>query len=51
MVGGTPGSPASPTTKTGHHNIAESGINHQKSSIHYFIRYLFTKDTMLKKYR
>jgi hypothetical protein len=37
MVGGTPGSPASPTTKTGHHNIAESGINHQKSSNHPYI--------------
>jgi len=25
----SPGTPASSTTKTGHHNIAESGIKHQ----------------------
>jgi hypothetical protein len=30
MVGG---SPASSTTKTGHYDIAESGIKHQKSII------------------
>jgi hypothetical protein len=33
MVGGSsPGTPASSTTKTGHHDIAESGIKHNKSN-------------------
>jgi hypothetical protein len=29
----SPGTPASSTTKTGRHDIAESGIKHQKKSI------------------
>jgi hypothetical protein len=29
----SPGTPASSTTKTGRHDIAESGIKHQKSII------------------
>jgi hypothetical protein len=28
----SPGTPASSTTKTGHHDIAESGVKHQKSN-------------------
>jgi hypothetical protein len=33
MVGGSsPGTPASSTTKTGRHDIAESGIKHNKSN-------------------
>jgi hypothetical protein len=34
MVGGSPGTPASDTTKTGRHDIAESGVKHQKSINH-----------------
>jgi hypothetical protein len=30
----SPGTPASSTTKTGHHDIAESGIKHNKSINH-----------------
>ena len=30
MVGGSPGTPASFTTKTGRHDIAESGVKHNK---------------------
>jgi hypothetical protein len=29
----SPGTPASSTTKTGRHDIAESGVKHQKSKI------------------
>ena len=32
MVGGSAGTPASSTTKTGRHDIAESGVIHQKSN-------------------
>jgi hypothetical protein len=32
-VGASPGTPASPTTKTGRHDIAESGVKHQNSSV------------------
>jgi hypothetical protein len=28
----SPGTPASSTTKTGHHDIAESGVKHNKSN-------------------
>jgi hypothetical protein len=31
MVGGSPGTPASFITKTGRHDIAESGVKHNKS--------------------
>jgi hypothetical protein len=36
----SPGTPASSTTKTGCHDIAESGVKHQKSnhtSIHHLV--------------
>jgi hypothetical protein len=31
MVGGSPNTPASSITATGRHDIAESGVRHQKS--------------------
>ena len=30
MVAGSPGTPASSTTKPGRHDIAESGVKHKK---------------------
>jgi hypothetical protein len=35
----SPGTPASSTTKTGRHDIAESGVKHQKSN--HFIHKMF----------
>ena len=32
MVGGSPSTPVSSTTKTGRHDIAESGVKHNKSN-------------------
>ena len=32
----SPGTPASSTTKTGSHHIAESGVKHNKSSLNHF---------------
>jgi hypothetical protein len=36
MVAGSPGTPASSTTKTGRHDIAESGLNTKKSIMFLF---------------
>jgi hypothetical protein len=38
----SPGTPASSTTKTGRHDIAESGVKHQKSNQIKSIIYNFT---------
>jgi hypothetical protein len=46
----SPGTPASSTTKTGRHDIAESGIKHQKSNqseIKYIQHYTKSKVTVL----
>jgi hypothetical protein len=37
----SPGTPASSTTKTGHHDIAESGIKNQKSKSTNFVSLLY----------
>ena len=44
----SPGTPASSTTKTGRHDIAESGVKHQKTNITYILYQLIIVSELKK---